>query len=113
MQLSVDASRSDDTRSTTRPPTIIEVEIRGFEYRPAVLRVVPGDTVRWTNHDIVPHTVTEAEVGTVDRWDSGQIAAGESYTKVIAAADLGSYYCRYHPTMTATLEAEEPTGMTR
>jgi len=31
---------------------------------------------------------------------------------VVASAAGGGYYCQYHPTMTATFEAEEPTGMT-
>ena len=44
------------SRST---PETHEVPIRGFAFEPATLVVVQGDTVVWSNHDIVPHTATD------------------------------------------------------
>lgn len=76
-----------------------QVEIEGLAFRPAALVVASGDTVSWTNRDIVPHTVTAAE----GQWDSGEIPAGGSFTVVVGGSREQRYYCRYHPTMTATL----------
>lgn len=74
--------------------------IRNLAFEPADLRVVPGDTLSWFNHDVVPHTVTASGAG----WDSGEIAPGAGFVLVAEHPDTVVYRCRYHPTMTATLE---------
>lgn len=74
-----------------------EVVMRGGAFVPATLAVELGDTVTWRNADPVPHTAT----GT--GWDSGELPAGATFTRVIAAGDTGGYACRYHPTMIASL----------
>jgi len=76
------------------------LEIRAAAFQPASWTVAVGDTVSWTNHDLVPHTVT----GRDGAWDSGELAPGERYTRVVAEEDVRAYLCRYHPAMTATLE---------
>ena len=76
--------------------------IEGFVYDPEALPVRVGDTVTWTNRDIVPHTVT-AEDGS---WDSGEIAAGETWTMIITAETMGNYFCAYHPGMRSRLDDE-------
>lgn len=76
-----------------------QVVLQSLVIQTAQLAVAPGDTVTWTNRDIVPHTVTATSGG----WDSGLIAAQASWSRVITAADTGEYFCRYHPTMRATL----------
>ena len=88
------ASAEDDR------PTIHHVEIRDLQFTPAELTVRPGDTIIWTNHDIVPHTATAGD----DSWDSGELALGASYTHVVQEGAEGDYYCRYHPAMTGTFE---------
>lgn len=75
------------------------VLLQNVAIQTARLVVVPGDTVTWTNLDIVPHTVT----ATSGRWDSGNIASTARWSHIITAADTGQYFCRYHPTMRATL----------
>lgn len=87
--------------SNQGPGAAHAVLIEGFVYRPGALPVQVGDTVTWTNRDIVPHTVT-AEDGS---WDSGEIASGETWTMTITAETAGSYLCVYHPTMRAALVA--------
>lgn len=74
------------------------VAIRDFAYGPEALHVEIGDTVTWTNRDIVPHTVTFAGV---DRPDS--VAAGMTWHLVVPAGDTLRYWCRYHPAMTGVL----------
>jgi len=76
-----------------------QVEIRDLTYQPPVLTAAMGDTVTWTNHDIVPHTVTLEQGGGTD-----EVAAGATLTLVIASRGTLQYRCRYHPTMTAQLD---------
>src|SRR5687767_3014533 len=64
-------------------PTVVVrkhvIEIEGFEYKPARLRVRPGDTIVWVNRDIVPHTATADS----RKWDTGNIAHGAVGTVVM------------------------------
>ena len=75
------------------------VEIGAMAYEPAALEVAMGDTVAWSNGDVVPHTVTfangESDADHLDRGDTLEIVAREAGTV--------QYRCRYHPSMVATL----------
>lgn len=79
-------------------PATHQAEIRAFRFQPDTLRAAPGDTVVWTNHDVVPHTATLRGA-----WDTGQIAANESGHAVAGAAGTYDYVCAYHPNMRAVL----------
>jgi len=89
-------------RGPAPAPRHHQVTIEGLAFSPSALAVHPGDTVTWTNRDIVPHTAT----GPDGRWDSGYLAAGAGYTVVIEASGTGEYRCAYHPTMTGTLNRD-------
>jgi plastocyanin len=41
--------------------TDIEVKIDNFTFNPQTITVKVGDTVVWTNHDDIPHTVTSCQ----------------------------------------------------
>lgn len=82
-----------------RAPGHHRVAIRSLAFEPARLAVSPGDTITWTNRDIVPHTVTGSGGG----WDSGGLDTQESFTMVVGEDRIGAYTCRYHPTMTGIL----------
>jgi plastocyanin len=82
-----------------RAPRRHAVELRQFVFAPAALAAAPGDTVVFTNRDLVPHTAT-AEGGA---WDSGELAPGASWTLVVPAGGLVPYKCAYHPTMLGRL----------
>ena len=75
------------------------VEIRNLEFTPKELAVAPGDTVTWINYDFVPHTVTADN----QSWDSGLIEAGGQWQTVVKADMHQTYFCRFHPSMTAKL----------
>ena len=75
------------------------VNIQAFRFAPDTLRVSVGDTVVWSNHDMVPHTATDAR----KRWDSGNIAAGAVARRVVDRPGTQEYVCAYHPTMRAVL----------
>lgn len=88
--------------SSAHHPTAIPATIEGLAYEPAEVTVAPGDTVVWTNKDMVPHTVT-ARDGT---FDSGSIAAGATWRYVARDAGTVAYYCTFHPTMKGTLNVK-------
>jgi plastocyanin len=76
-------------------PAIHEVAIQSFQFGPAILRVRVGDAIRWTNHDLAPHTATADQFG----WDTGTLERGEmAAIKVTAGMEL-SYFCIFHPHM--------------
>ena len=75
------------------------VTIDATSYGPKTLTVSVGDTIVWVNKDMFPHTVT-ARTGS---FDSGDIAAGKSWTHTVKAEGLFAYFCTYHPTMKGTL----------
>lgn len=79
--------------------TAHEVIIRGFEFSPESLDVKVGDTVKFTNLDIVPHTATASDKS----WDTGSLATDESAVVMIDAGMMGDYFCIFHPNMVAKL----------
>jgi len=79
-----------------------DIAIRDFTYQPAELTIAAGDTVVWTNYDIVPHTATASD----GAWDSAGIDVDQSWTYVAAAPGRHSYTCTFHPAMTAVLVVE-------
>ncbi|MGB3313950.1 MAG: cupredoxin family copper-binding protein [Albidovulum sp.] len=84
-------------------PHLVEVGIESFAFVPDRLEIHAGDTVRWTNHDIAPHTATDKAGG----WDTGRIGKGESVEIVFDAAGTYQVICRYHPKMTAEVVVTE------
>lgn len=78
------------------------LKITGFEFVPPRIAVSVGDTLIWSNEDIVPHTAT----ATGGAWDSGTIAAKGRATVVIRAAGRVDYQCALHPSMKGTVVAE-------
>ena len=80
-------------------PAIHRVIIEGTAYQPAALTIKRGDTVEWINKDPFPHTVTAASV-----FDSGNIAAGQSWRYTAKTVGEYSYVCLLHPNMKGVLE---------
>lgn len=75
-------------------PQRYEVDITQMQFRPAVLTVLPGDTIRFVNHDMVPHDVTEQSS---KAWHSSPLQPGESWLHV--ADRSADYYCSLHQVM--------------
>jgi len=76
------------------------VVIGNSVFAPDVLKVRPGDRIKWTNRDIVPHTATATD----ESWDTGEIAAGESAEVAVTAGFGVAYFCRFHPMMKGLLQ---------
>ncbi len=74
------------------------IAIRGMKFVPDHLVVKSGDTVVWTNEDLVPHTATGDAL-----FDSGSIDADGSFSYTTRQTGELSYHCSFHPVMKATL----------
>jgi len=77
---------------------VYSVEINQMQFQPASLIVQKGDTIIWTNHDMVAHDVTEEKE---KRWTSGPLAPGESWSLVVN--ESADYYCSIHVIMKGKL----------
>ena len=75
------------------------VRIEGMKFVPERLEVDVGDTVRWTNKDFLPHTVTAKE----PRVESGDMAPGKTWTFTARKKGEIDYICRLHPVMKGVL----------
>ena len=80
-------------------PAEATIEIKTFMFNPAMLTVVAGTTVQWTNLDAEPHTV--ASVGGAFR--SGALDEGESFAFTFAKPGSYRYVCSIHPQMVGTI----------
>ena len=76
-------------------------------FDPVGLRLLPGDSVRWTNGDAGnAHTATAYHPANSGRprrvpaaaapWDSGYLMPGESFTTTFTAEGVYDYYCVPH-----------------
>ncbi len=82
----------------------------GVFYHPASLKVETGTTVRWTNEDRDPHTVTD---GTPDsQWgkifDSGLMKENFIFEHKFTEPGTYPYLCAMHPWMFGKVIVEEP-----
>ena len=82
-----------------------QMDIAGLAFAPVHLDAKVGDTLIWTNRDVVPHTVTGAAVD----WESGEMAMGAEFTIVLDSAGEHAYLCRFHPGMQASVTVQ-PVG---
>jgi plastocyanin len=77
-----------------------DVNISGFTFGPATLKVDIGKPVTWTNADDSPHQVTVATSGR----RTPVLLKGESTTLTFDEAGTFSYICGLHPNMKGTIE---------
>ncbi|WP_082582155.1 cupredoxin family copper-binding protein [Aeromicrobium sp. Root236] len=94
-------TKTSATATSTKATAAVtkQVMIENYKFSPAALTVAVGDTVKWTNMDTAPHTVTVTS-GPV-KFNSGNLAKGESFSYTFKTAGTYSYYCAVHPDMTA------------
>jgi len=83
---------------------VVNVDIAGFAFNPGTVNVKVGDTVKWTNNDGAPHTVT-ASAGS-EIFDSGSLAKGQVYLHTFTKTGTYQYKCSIHPGMTGIVVVE-------
>jgi plastocyanin len=93
------ASCYKNNSSMNNIPTTNKITISSSGYSPASLSVATGSTITWTNNDNMVHTVTTAD-GSIN---SGDIAAGASYSKTFSAAGTFNYYDVHNKNMMGVL----------
>jgi plastocyanin len=79
----------------------IKVTIDNFTFSPAELKLKVGDTVTWTNHDDIPHTVVSA-----GKFRSKTMDTDNSFTFTFTSAGDYKYFCSLHPHMTGMIKVE-------
>lgn len=88
-----------------------DIEMKNTAYVPAQRTIAVGDTVRWTNLDGAPHSVT-ADDGSFDSSPScvaglNCMNSGSSFPHTFNLAGTFTYHCRVHgDAMTGTITVE-------
>jgi plastocyanin len=71
------------------------VTIDNFTFGPKELTIAVGTTVKWVNHDDIPHTVVEKNTA----FRSKALDTDDSYSFTFASAGSFDYFCGLHPHM--------------
>ena len=79
-----------------QPAPEATVKIDNFSFLPATITVPAGTTIRWTNHDDIPHTVVSDE----KTFKSKVLDTDQEYTFTFSKPGTYSYFCSIHPHMT-------------
>lgn len=80
----------------------IQVTIDKVAYGPADISARVGDTIEWTNKDIVGHTATNRDKS----WDF-LIMPNKKQTLTLKKAGEIDYYCKFHPNMKGHISVKE------
>jgi plastocyanin len=83
-------------RAVTMAPVTVKVTIDQVAFKQTSVSAHVGDTIEWTNLDVIDHTAT-AKHGDFD----AEIPAGKKARVVLKNAGEIEYSCRYHPNMVA------------
>jgi plastocyanin len=78
-----------------------KVTIDNFTFSPPDLKVKIGDTVTWTNHDDIPHTVVSA-----GKFRSKAMDTDNDFSFTFTSAGDYKYFCSLHPHMTGMIKVE-------
>jgi uncharacterized protein (TIGR03118 family) len=85
------------------------VMIQNFKFVPADLTIAAGDTVTWEQKDTTKHTTTSD--ATPPMWDSGLLAADQTYSFKFDSPGTYPYHCTPHAAnMKASVTVQAPTN---
>ena len=71
------------------------ITIDNFTFTPKELTVAVGTTVKWVNHDDIPHTVANKD----KVFRSSALDTDDSFSYTFASAGTFDYFCALHPHM--------------
>ena len=71
------------------------ITIDNFTFSPKELTVAVWTTVKWVNHDDIPHTVVEKKT----TFRSKALDTDDSYSYTFTSAGAFDYFCGLHPHM--------------
>ena len=75
------------------------VTIDNFTFTAPELTVAVGTTVKWVNHDDIPHSVVDKNKA----FRSKALDTEDSYSFTFASAGTFDYFCGLHPHMTGKI----------
>lgn len=81
---------------------LIQIKMAQIAFAPAQVSAHVGDTIEWTNDDIVAHTATARN----EAWDVMIEPKGKGSITLKAPGTI-EYYCRLHPNMVGSITASE------
>ena len=83
--------------STTEPSVQnqSQIEIKNFSFSPASTTVKVGTTIKWTNNDSAPHTIT-SDNGV---FGSGTLDPGQTFSFAFKQTGSFPYHCSIHTYM--------------
>jgi plastocyanin len=85
----------------------VQVQLTEACFDPAVIRIKPGQRVRWTNQDPMTHNV----IGVGGSWGSGQdLNEGDSVTEEFGKSGVFPYFCIFHPGMVGAVVVGDGTS---
>jgi len=81
---------------------VIQIKMAQVAFAPAQISAHVGDTIEWTNDDIVAHTATARN----SAWD---VMVGPNSKGSITLKSPGTieYYCRLHPNMVGSITVSQ------
>jgi len=79
-----------------------EIAIDNFSFTRARTTVPAGTTVRWTNHDEVPHTVMSAD----HAFKSAVLDTDGAFSRRFDTRGTYTYFCSLHPVMTGEVAVD-------
>ena len=71
------------------------VMINDFTFSPKELTVAVGTTVKWINHDDIPHTVVDAD----KLFRSKALDTDDAFSYTFTSVGAFDYFCGLHPHM--------------
>ena len=80
----------------------IQIKMAQIAYAPAQVSTHVGDTIEWTNDDIVAHTATARN----GAWDVMIEPKGNGSITLKSPGTI-EYYCRLHPNMVGSITVSE------
>jgi plastocyanin len=79
----------------------VNINIDNFTFAPQELTLKVGDSVTWTNHDDIPHTIVSA-----GKFRSKTLDTDGTFSFTFTAAGDYKYFCSLHPHMTGMIKVE-------
>ena len=78
------------------------IMIDNFTFSPKELTVAVGTTIKWVNHDDIPHTVVEKQT----TFRSKLLDTDDAYSYTFTSAGAFDYFCGLHPHMVGQIIAK-------
>ena len=93
-------SKSDSDMAAGDSSSEHKVNIQATQFDPVNITVLPGSKITWTNMDSQPHSIVSDDSTS---FNSGNIAAGGTFSITPAVNGIYGYHCGVHPAVQGTV----------